>query len=233
MTSPFRFKHPAASQAEPPIPSATQLSARNFILSHRHRPTPAPFRPASSSPFAAKEDIDDPFDETLSRKRSRIHSFHEISSEEEGDVASLRSTSETPVSKRPPVIIPQVSPNSPNIELSPSHTRRFLANGLAEYTSKIVDGHRAVSSVALPRLDHEDKVEIIDSKLSEGGLGWICRVKTSEETRVIFFMKPTKLTTTAPMKTGDLIAISNSVKVDDIWICGSWHHTSERDWVML
>jgi len=231
MTSPFRFKHPAAGQAELPTPSATQLSARNFILSHRHQPTPASFRPASSSPFAAKDDIDDPFDEIpLSRKRSRVDSFHEISSEEEGDVASVPSILETPISKRPPVLVPQVSPDSPNIELSPSHTGRFLANGLAEYTTKIVDGHRAVSSVALPRLDHEDKVQIIDSKLSEGGLGWICRVNTSEETKVIFFVKPTRLTTTAAMKTGELIAISNSVKVNDIWISSSWHYTSERDW---
>ena len=231
MTSPFRFKHPAASQPQLPTLSATQLSARNFIVSNRRQPTPASSRPSSSPPLATKDDIDDSFDETpLSRKRSRIDSFHEISSEEEGYVESFRSALETPIKKRPSVLVPQVSPDSPNIELSPSHTGRFLPNGLAEYTSRIVDGHRAISSVAVPRLDHEDNVQIIDSRLSEGGLGCICRVNTSEETRLIFFVKPTSLTTTAPMKTGDLVAISNSVKVDDTWICGSWHYTSEHDW---
>jgi hypothetical protein len=149
-----------------------------------------------------------------------------MSSEEEGDVTSTRSGSETPIHKRPPVIVPHVSPNTPAGELSPSHKRGFLATGLAKYADRVIRGHRAVSSVSLPYLDYEEKVRILDSKLSDEGAGWMCRGNLSEETRVILLLKPMNLTLHTEINCGDWIAISNIAQVDDIWICGAWHHTS-------
>jgi hypothetical protein len=231
MTSPsFRFKHPLSTQAPSSTPStpSTQLSARNFIFAQRRQPTPASSYASATSNLHSKDDIVDPFDEIpISRnKRKRRDSSHDVWSEEEGDVASPRSGSETPIHRRPPVIVPHVSPNTPTAELSPSRKRDFLATGLAKYADSVIRAHRAVSSVSLPYLDYEEKVRILDSKLSDGGVGWMCRVDFSEETRVILFLKPTSLTLQTQIQCGDLIAISNSAQVDDIWICGAWHHTS-------
>jgi hypothetical protein len=235
MNSPsFPFKHPFPTIAQPTTPSttSTQLSARNFVLSHRRQPTPASSIPSVSPAFLPSDDIEDRLETPVLRKRIRKDTFHELSSEEEGDVAPPRSSGlETSVSKRPPVIVPQVSPASSNVEFSPSRKGGFLANGLAEYATKIIRDFRAVSSVAVPRLDHEDKVKIIDSKLSEGGLGWMCRVSSSEgRIKVMLFLRPTGLTTITQVKNGDTIAISNVVELDDTWICGSWRYTSDQEW---
>jgi hypothetical protein len=230
MTSPsFRFKHPLSTQAQSSAAStpSTQLSARNFIVAQQRQPTPASSSASTTLILPGKDDIVDPIDDPISRnKRRRRDSTHDhdISSEEEGDVTSTRSGSDTPIHKRPPVIVPHVSPNTHGVELSPSRKRGFLATGLAKYADRVIRGHRAVSSVSLPYLDYEEKVRILDSKLSDGGVGWMCRVDLSEEMRVILLLKPTSSTLHKEINCGDSIAISNFAKVDDIWICGAWHH---------
>jgi hypothetical protein len=226
---PFCFKHPLPAQAQSSTPStpSTQLSARNFILAQRRQQTPASSSASAASYIPSKDDIVDPlYESPISRKRKQKDSFHDISSEEEGDVASPRSGSETPINKRPPFIVPLVSPITPATEISPSRKRGFLATGLAKYADRVIHAHRAVSSVSLPYFDYEDKVRVLESKLSAEGVGWMCRVDSSEETKVIFFLKPTSLLLPALIKDGDLIAISNFVQVYDVWICGAWHHTS-------
>ena len=224
MTSPFKFKYPLPPQAQPSTPS-TQLSARNFILSHRPSSTPVSSLPPASP--EADDDIDDPYVSGIPRKRQRLSSFHDIPSdddEELGDVASS-SMIDTPVAKRPPVILPQPSPQSPTIDFSPSRRQLFQPNGLAVYTARIIHEHSALSSVALPHFDQEDHVNVCESKMAEGGVGYICRVDTREgTTNNVLLLTPKVLTPSRKVNDGDTISISNAVKLDTIWICASWHH---------
>src|SRR5271167_3290391 len=112
MTSPFRFKHPLPpqTQSSTPLTPSTQLSARNFILPHRRLSTPASSTPSGSPPTT--DDIDDSYGhEDLPRKKTRYSSFHDISSDDDRDGENADrhppSLLETPVTKRPPVILPQ------------------------------------------------------------------------------------------------------------------------------
>lgn len=223
MTSPFRFKHPFPPQASSSNPStpSTQLSARNFVLSHGYSTAPAS---SLSSASQIDDDIEDPYEHAaLPRKRKRYSSFHDISSDGEDDFSSLQPGPAlgTPITKRPPVILPQPNPESPTIELSPSRRQPFQPNGLAAYTAKIIHEHTAASSVALPRFDQEDVIIITQSKIAEGGIGWIC---STQGTINVLLLKPKGLSTTKQVSKGDCISISNPVKFDTIWICSSWQH---------
>src|SRR5271154_849417 len=100
MTSPFRFKYPLPPQTQTSTPTtpSTQLSARNFILSHRKSNAPS-----SSVPSLPNEDIDEvDADSHLPRKRTRYSPTIDISSDEEDDFTIPRdsSTFETPIKKR-------------------------------------------------------------------------------------------------------------------------------------
>jgi len=225
MTSPFKFKYPLPPQAQAqPLTPSTQLSARNFLLSHRPSSTPVSSLPPESP--RAGDDIDDPYAHDIPRKRQRVSSFHDISSDDDelADVAPS-SIMDTPVTKRPPVILPQPSPQSPTIDFSPSRRQPFQPNGLAAYTGNIIHEHNALSSVALPHLDQEDHVIVNDSKMAEGGVGYICRVETREGTTYsVLLLTPKTLAPSRNVNDGDMISISNAVKLDTIWICASWHH---------
>ena len=229
MTSPFRFKHPLQPQTQSfaPTTPSTQLSARNFLLSHRPSSTPAPSLPSGSP--STTDDIDDPYGANdLPRKRTRYSSFHDISSDEEdNDIPAHPSVLETPVMKRPPVILPQPSPESPMIDFSPSRRQPFRPNGLAAYMARIIHEHGALSSVAVPRLDQEDTITVIESKMAEGGIGWICRVTSSQETKTVLLLTPKELSTATHINNGDTVSISNAIKLDPIWICASWHFPSQ------
>jgi hypothetical protein len=228
MTSPFRFKHPLPQpQSSTPLTPSTQLSARNFILPHRRSSAPASSIPSGSPP--PTDDVDDPFDhEDLPRKRTRYSTFHDISSDDDGDDENAHrhppSSLETPVTKRPPVILPQPTPESPTMDFSPSRRQPFLPSGLAAYTARIIHEHAAVSSVAVPRLDQEDRITVIESRMAEGRIGWICRVSSSEKERIVLLLMLKGLPTTKQISNGDSLSISNPIKLDTIWICASWHH---------
>ena len=229
MTSPFRFKHPLRPQTQSftTTTPSSQLSARNFLLSHRPSSTPASSLPSASLP--PTDDIDDPYGaDDLPRKRTRYSSFHDISSDEEDDnVPAPPSVLETPVMKRPPVILPQPSPESPTIDFSPSRRQPFQPNGLAAYAARIIHEHSALSSVAVPRLDQEDTITVVESKLAEGGVGWICRATSLQETTTVLLLTPKGLSTTTQINNGDTLSISNAIKLDTIWICASWHFPSQ------
>jgi hypothetical protein len=226
MTSPFRFKYPFPSQAQPTTPS-TQLSARNFLLPNRFSNTPSSSVP-SASPHV-NDDIDDPLsdDDDIPRKRTHYSSVHEVvSDDEDGYIPLSVSTSamETPVAKRPPVILPQPSPESPPIDFSPSRKQPFQPNGLAAFTAKIIHEHNALSSVAVPRFDQVDTVTVTESRSAEGEAGWICRVNTSTGTTLALFLAPKGLSTSKYIDVGDCLFVSNPVKLETIWICSSWQH---------
>lgn len=229
MTSPFRFKHPLPPQTQlsTPLTPSAQLSARNFILPHRLSSTPASSLPLDS-PLKTPDDIDD-FDgqDDFPRKRTRYSSFHDISSDDDEDVPRPSSVFETPVMKRPPVILPQPTPESPTIDFSPSRRQSFQPNGLAAYAATIIHEHSAISSVAVPRLDQEHRITVVESRMAEGGVGWICRVNSSEEIKIVLLLLPKGPSTTKRINNGDVLSISNPVKLDTIWICASWHHISQ------
>jgi hypothetical protein len=229
MTSPFRFKHPLRPQTQsftPETPS-NQLSARNFLLSHRPSSTSAASLPSGSPPTT--DDIDDPCGaDDLPRKRTRYLAFHDISSDEEDDnIPAHYPALETPIMKRPPVILPQPSPESPSMDFSPSRRQSFQPNGLAAYTARIIHEHSALSSVAVPRLDQEDSITVIESKMAVGGVGWICRVTSSQGTKTVLLLTPKGLSMTTQINNGDILSISNAVKLDTIWICATWHFPSQ------
>lgn len=224
MTSPFKFKYPLPPQVQPTTPStpSTQLSARNFILSHRQPNTPA----SSVTIVSPGDDIDDSDVHNVRRKRRRFSSFHAITSDDDEELVDATSSSvtDTPVTKRPPVILPQPSPQSPTIDFSPSRRQPFQPNGLAAYTARIIHEHSALSSVALPHLDREDDVVVTKRKLAEG-VGYICLVETEERMSInVLLLTPKGLNSWRNVDTGDTISISNAVKLDPIWICASWHH---------
>jgi hypothetical protein len=229
MTSPFRFKYPFPSQVQPTTPS-TQLSSRNFLLPNR-----LSYTPSSSLPSTAPH-VNDEIDDSLSddaldipRKRTRYSSVHDVlSDDDDGDNLFPISTSaiETPMPKRPPVILPLPSPESPPIDFSPSRRQAFQPNGLAAFTAKIIHEHNALSSVSVPRLDQEDTVSVTESRTAEGDVGWICRVNTSTGTAIVLFLVQKGLAMAKEIDVGDCLAVSNPVKRDTIWICSSWHHKS-------
>ena len=223
MTSSFNFKRPLPQQAPPSTP-LTQLSARNFILPRRQSSTP---NSVSVDLRQVNDDIDDlPDNENhFSRKRTRYAAFDDIFSEDEGEHGIFQpSVFETPVSKRPPVILPQPTPESPSTDLSPSRRQSFQPNGLAAYMAKVIEEHDAVSSVAIPYLDQEVTYTIAESKATEGGVGWICRINSLDEPHIALLLRPKGLGISKEVKEGDLISVSNAVKLDAIWICASWRH---------
>src|SRR5579859_4504875 len=178
MTSPFRFKYPFPPQAQPSTPStpSSQLSARNFKLPNRPWNTPTPSLPSGVA--HSYDDIDDPpsDEEEFPRKRTRYSSVHDVASDnEEQDMlyAPPSSVAETPIMKRPPVLLPQPPPDSPPIEFSPSRRQPFLPKGLAAHAAKLIHEHSALSSVSLPRLDQDDNVIITEIKPADGA-GMIC-----------------------------------------------------------
>lgn len=227
MTSPFKFKYPLPPQAQPSTPStpSTQLSARNFILSHRQSSTPVSSLPTASP--GSDDDIDDPYVHNIPRKRPRLSSLHDLSSDDNDELEDVAPSSmtDTPITKRPPVILPQPSPPSPQIDFSPSRRQPFQPNGLAAYTARIIHEHSALSSVALPHLDQEDDVIVNESKMGEAGVGYICQVETLDgTTKNVLLLTPKVLNPTPKVNNGDMISISNAVKLDSTWICASWHH---------
>lgn len=229
MTSPFRFKYPFPSQVQPSTPS-TQLSARNFLLPNRLSNTPSSSLP-STAPHV-NEDIDDSLSDDaldIPRKRTRYSSAQDVlSDDDDGDNLFPAATSaiDTPAPKRPPVILPQPSPESPPIDFSPSRRQAFQPNGLAAFAAKIIHEHNALSSVSVPRLDEEDVVTVTESRTAEGDVGWICRVDTSTGTVVVLFLSQKGLKMTQHIDVGDCLSISNPVKHETVWICSSWHHKS-------
>jgi hypothetical protein len=128
------------------------------------------------------------------------------------------------MAKRPPVILPQPSPESPPIDFSPSRKQPFQPNRLAAFTAKKIHEHNALSSVAVPRFDQDDMVTVIELRTAEGEAGWICRVETSTGTTLALFLAPKGLSTSKYIDVGDDLSVSNPVKLENIWICSSWQH---------
>jgi len=227
MTSPFRFKYPFPPQAQPSTPStpSSQLSARNFILPSRPWNTPTSSVPSGVA--TASDDIDDPpsDEEDIPRKRTRYSSVHDFASdnEDEDRFAPPSSVPDTPVVKRPPVILPQPSPDSAPIEFSPSRRQPYQPNGLVAHAARLIHEHSAVSSVAVPRLDQDDTVIVTEIKPADGA-GTICRVDMSLGSRVILLVASKGLSASKQVEVGDCLSISNAIKLDKIWICSSWHH---------
>jgi hypothetical protein len=221
MASPFRFKYPLPSQTQPSTPS--QLSARNFILSHRPN-TPASSLPSASAPSAAvNDDIDeDPETNDPPHKRTR-YSPVDIDADNDDDFVGLLPTPvETPRVRRPPVRLPPAPPDSPPIDFSPSRRQPSLPNGLASYTAKIIHEHSAPSKVAVPRLDQQDSIIVTAVRTAEGGVGYICY---GESEITVLLLSPKGLSLPNPVRVGDCISLSNPLKLDTLWICTSWHHT--------
>jgi hypothetical protein len=226
MASPFRFKYQLPPQGKP----STPLSARNFILSNRPSSTPAFSLPSGSQ--VVTDDIDDSYAPAIPRKRKRYASFHDLSSDEDDELSvnlsvSPTSTLDTPVTKRPPVILPQPTPESPKLDFSPSRRKAFQPNGLAAYTAKIIHEHSALSSVVVPRLDAEESVTIEECKMAEGEVGRICRLRSSEGNQTVaLLLTPKGLPIPKEVKEGELLSISSAVKLETLWICTSWRHNS-------
>jgi hypothetical protein len=218
MASPFRFKYPLPSQTQPTTPS--QLSARNFLLSHR---TTTPVSSVPSQHFAAEaDDIDDPpsDNEDPPRKRTRYSPVDNVDFDDDTTFA-LPSTADTARIKRPPVLLPQAPPDSPPIDFSPSRRQSFLPNGLAATTARLIHEHHALSSVSVPRLDRDDIITITAVRIAEGGTGYICSIDSQT---TVLLLTPKGFSLTNPVRVGDCISLSNAVKLDTLWICTSWHH---------
>src|SRR5579859_2585274 len=231
MTSPFRFKYPFPPQAQlstPLAPSSSQLSARNFIIPNQPWNTPTSSAPAG--PKHGDDDIDDPLSDEghLPRKRTRHSPVHDVTSDSDSEdisVAPPSSVADTPLVKRPPVILPHPTPESPPIDFSPSRRQPFLPNGLATYMAKLIQEHNALSSVPLLHLDQEDRITVTETKPADGA-GTICRVNISTESVIVLFLASKGLSTSKQIRVGDTLSISNAIKLDKLWICSSWHHIS-------
>lgn len=221
MTSPFRFKYPFPQQTQPNTPS-TQLSARNFLLHPHSLRTPSSSSTRTSA--GAVDDIDDPGSDHdhLPRKRTRYSFVQEFSSDDDDELpAQPPSATVTPI-KRPPVILPQPTPDSPPVDFSPSRRQTFHPNGLAAYTAKIIHEHNALASVSIPHLDWEDLVTVREIRQTEGSVGWICRIRGNSGEAIILLIAPKGMAQSMNVNVGDTLAVSNVIKTESIWICTSW-----------
>jgi hypothetical protein len=232
MTSPFQFKYPFPPQAQPSTPTpSTPLSARQFILPRRLSATPQSSLSAASQRIT--EDIDDDEEQQTPRKRTRYPSIHDSSSEdEEIDFDSNLRTStshadETLLPKRPPVIVPQQTPDSDAIDTSPSRRKMFQPHGLAAFASKIIHEYTAQSSVAVPGLDEEDTVVLMEIKVIDGGMGYMCQADSPQGKIIVFLLVNNGLPIPRKVRKGDVISISNAVRLDTTWICTSWRHKNQ------
>jgi hypothetical protein len=229
MTSPFQFKYPFPPQVQPSTPTtpSTPLSARQFIIPSRTSATPQSSLAVGSQRIT--DDIDDEdFGDSAACKKARHSSIHEFSSDEEeidfdfDPRPSIPLPQDTP--KRPPVILPDRMPDSDAIEFSPSRHKRFKPDGLASFASRIIHEYNARGSVALPGIDKEDNVAIVECKAMEGGQGWICQADSAQGSVILILLASNVLSIARKVRKGDTISISNAIRLDTTWICTLWRH---------